>query len=254
MLNATLVKPPSDEFDPKTAFDTGPQTFAQLFRRWMDSNGWSHPVMAKLATAAMGGQGVLHSSQISTFRRGTAINPGPRTFIGIERLNYYVWRYRTQTLLIPGTDSSNHYAEAQPITENGELPSLGWYFEVFCGYRIPSDYDLDRPFITEAKALEYSRALGRLIRSRMVAEGLDPVDDISVLLHRSYPIRERDRRKQMEELIRGNETLSPEDLEVALPAITKLTQDLGGPVTQSALLKLLETKTELAPLPRGITV
>lgn len=244
---AMLKAPPAapmDQFDPMAAYGTGPQVFAQLFKLWMDSNGWSHPVMARLATACMGGQGWLHSSQISSFRRAATSNPGPRTFIGVERLNFYVWRYQKEKLLIPGTESSNDYANARPITENGQLPPLGWFFEVFCGYRVPSDYDLNAVFISEDDALEYSRALGRLIRKMMMDKGLDPVEDISVLLHRSYPIRDKQRTEQMDQLIRGMTTFSPEDLQVSLPAITKLVSDLGGPDEQELLLDLLLKKRQ----------
>ena len=57
----------------------GRRTFSLLFSRWMDTNEWSH--------ACMGGVRWLHSSQISGLRHNGLENPGPRTFIALERLN-----------------------------------------------------------------------------------------------------------------------------------------------------------------------
>ena len=59
-------------------FDTGTQNFARLFTKWMDTNGWSHPIMVSLATACLelpDGKGWLHSSQISGLRHAPLLHP-----------------------------------------------------------------------------------------------------------------------------------------------------------------------------------
>jgi len=90
-------------------FERGVLDFSFLFTKWMDTNAWSHPVMVQLAAGCLqlpGGKGWLHSSQISGLRHGKLLSPGPRTFMAIERLNFYLHRYATEKLLLPGSTSA----------------------------------------------------------------------------------------------------------------------------------------------------
>ena len=80
----------------RAKYDQGVRNFALLFTRWMDLNGWSHPVMVALAKSALDGTSWLHSSQISGLRHGKLVSPGPRTFKAIQVLNYYLWLYKTE--------------------------------------------------------------------------------------------------------------------------------------------------------------
>jgi hypothetical protein len=239
MLVNSLIS--SDTGSAVTAYERGPATFALMFTRWMDGNSWSHPIMTSLATACMGGgKGWLHSSQISGFRHAQTKNPGPRTFVAIERLNYYVHRYQTEHKLLPGTNSSNNYNTATSITEGGEAPPLGWWLEVFCGYRRPVDMELSGVFIPVDKVEEYSRALGRMLRDLMIENDLDVIDDLSRTLHRHYPTREAERTEAVAELILGRSTYTHEDFLLELPALTQLSAALKGPTTEDALLEALK--------------
>lgn len=210
-----------------------------MFSRWMDGNGWSHPTMTQLAAACLGGQGWLHSSQISGLRHAQTKNPGPRTFIAIERLNYFVWRYAESKKLLPNTDSSNNYRDATPILENGQPPSVGWFFEVFCGYRVPTDIVLDTVFIPPDKVDEYCSQLGRLLRKLLAQQNFDLIDDLSVVLHRFYPTHEAQRTGRVEALIRGESRLTQVELQAELLSLSKLTGALGGPATEEELLEAL---------------
>lgn len=210
-----------------------------MFARWMDSNGWSHPVLTSLAKAAMGGQGWLHSSQISSLRHATTRNPGPRTFVAIERLNYYLWRYTEHKELIPGTKSSNDYNQAQPITENGQPPSLGWFVEVFCGYRVPTDFDLDVCRIPESDAPKYSKNLGRILRQLMMARGQDVVDDLGGVLYAHYPTQEKVVLDLIKGTALGTKGFSGPELEEQLPNLSSFLGALDGPGTVDDLLREL---------------
>ena len=230
---------PYADTDVRVGFTNGVQTFSVLFSRWMDTNEWSHPVMTSLAKASMGGIGWLHSSQISGLRHARLESPGPRTFYAIERLNYYVWRYATAKTLIPNTPSSNAYAKAFAITENGQPPGIGWWVEVFCGVRVPSDIDLRQSFFTATGAVEFSRDWGRLIRRLMAARDIDVITDLERVLRERYPARDTERVDLLLDVIRDNQYWTPPQLTKELSALVTFTADMGGPTTEDELLDLL---------------
>lgn len=222
-------------------YQAGITTFAKLFRLWMDTNQWSHPVMTSLFRSALDGAGWLHSSQISGFRHGKTANPGPRAFIAIERLNFFLYRYKTTHRLIPNTPNSNHYSDPFVILEDGEPPSVGWWFEVFTGVRVPKDYILSGPMFSETEAERFTRAFARLIRRLMALKGYDPIDDLGRLLRDFYPTRDSARTAQLTAVIRGTDIpWTGEQLREEIPALSSFTAALGGPETEDDLLDLLQ--------------
>ena len=221
-------------------FARGTQTFSLLFTRWMDTNGWSHPVMVSLAKACMGDVGWLHSSQISALRHNKITSPGPRTFIAIERLNYYVHRYATTKKLLPNTSSSNFYAEAFAITEDGKPPELGWWVEVFCGVRTPKDIDLRQAYFTEREAVEMSERWGALVRRLLRERDIDLITDLDGVLRKHYPARDVERLKVLQEVITARATWNSDQLVNELPAIAALTAEIGGPATEDELVQDLK--------------
>lgn len=220
----------------------GRRTFSVLFTRWMDTNEWSHPVLVKLSHACMGGVRWLHSSQISGLRHNGLENPGPRTFIGIERLNFFVHRYATTKRLIPGTTSSNYYQIAYAITEDGAPPSAGWFYEVFCGLREPKDIDLRESYFTESQAQEISANWGALVRKLMRDKDLDVITDLDKLLRQSYPARDFERLTRLREVIANQNSWTPDELVMEIPALITLTAELGGPDKEQDLLLYLKEK------------
>jgi hypothetical protein len=218
------------------AYDTGPGVFARMFTRWMDGNQWAHHVMVTLATASVG-KAWLHSSQISGFRHGKVSNPGPRAFAAIERLNYYVWRYHHTKQLIPGTKSSNAYAQAVPITEDDIPPSAGWFLEVFLGYRVPRDFDTGALSIPEYEAQNCSLALARLFRRLISAQGYDLLEDLDRALLDHYGIREAERVQRLHDVLLSRCSYTSDQLSLELPALTHFAAALGGPITESELLR-----------------
>lgn len=227
--------------DHRTQFEQGVRTFSLLFTRWMDTNSWSHPTMVALAKGAMHGVGWLHSSQISGLRHGKLESPGPRTFIAIERLNYYLHRYSTAKRLIPGTDSSNLYSTPFVITEDGKPPSLGWWVEVFCGQREPKDIDLRQHWFSDRQVEEMSTAWGALIRKLFRDRDLDLIVELDRVLREHYPARDASRLERIRAVIQAREAWSIEEFTAELPAISAFTAHLGGPADEDELVETLRT-------------
>jgi hypothetical protein len=221
------------------AYDEGRAVFARMFTRWMDGNGWSHPVMTKLARGCMGGeQGWLHSSQIASLRAGDSRNPGPRTFVAIERLNYYLYRYVTDRELLPLSTSSNDYREAAPILEADKPPGLGWFVEVFAGYRTPRDFDLALVKIPPDQGERCARQLGRLLRRLFTENGHDVVEDVSSVLYAHYPTKERANLDLVRHLIQGFTTVDTTQLEAEMANLAALVTALRRePTTEDDLLR-----------------
>lgn len=223
-----------------TEFNQGVQNFSLLFTRWMDTNEWSHPVMTSLAKSALNGTAWLHSSQISGLRHAKLYSPGPRTFIAIERLNYFVYRYITEKKLIPGTSSSNNYSKPYAITEDNTPPPLGWWVEVFCGARIPKDIDLKVDFFSETQAKELSLAWAALIRRLMIQNEVDIITELKHTIYLNYPANDHVRVQKIIEVIQNKSTWTSLELTAELPAIAALTAALGGPGNEQLLLASLQ--------------
>jgi hypothetical protein len=222
-------------------FAQGVKTFSLLFTRWMDTNGWSHPTMVTLARACLEGTSWLHSSQISGLRHGKLLSPGPRTFIAIERLNYYTHRYATSKKLLPGTPGSNLYAKAFAITEGGKPPQLGWWVEVFCGQRQPIDIDLRETFFTEEQASRISAAWGAMIRKLMIQQDMDIITELDRVLREKYPAKDAERLRRTNAVIQNRDVWNAQQLANELPAISALSAELGGPSTESDLIQALKS-------------
>lgn len=226
----------------KTQFDRGVRNFSLLFTRWMDTNEWSHPVIVNLAACCLelpGNKGWLHSSQISGLRHGALRSPGPRAFMAMERLNFYLHRYATQKLLIPGTSSSNFYTQPYVITEDGSPPPLGWWLEVFCGARLPKDIDLTAHFFSQAQAEAISSNWGKLIRRLLIDASRDIFEELDRIVRMHYPVREPERVERLIAVLQNRGSWDPEQLQMELPALTALTAELGGPADEAALLKAI---------------
>ena len=221
----------------RAKYDQGVRNFALLFTRWMDLNGWSHPVMVSLAKSALDGTSWLHSSQISGLRHGKLVSPGPRTFKAIQVLNYYLWLYREEKKLIPNTDSSNHYQDPYVITENGQPPEMGWWMEVFVGDRTPTDLDLDQHSFNPDSAHEMSKGYGKLIRKLMVLNDYDPISDFSEVVREHYPAKDSYRVEKITKILFNQETWTPEELVNEMPALVTLSTALDGPSTDDELLR-----------------
>lgn len=233
-------QPESGALDLSDQFDQGIINFSILFTRWMDTNEWSHPAMTALAKAAAGNVGWLHSSQISGLRHAKLKNPGPRTFIVIERLNFYLHRYLTQKTLIPNTTSSRSYATGWAIIEDGVPPSVGWWFEVFCGSRLPKDIDLGKLVFTPQQAKNFSEAFGRLARVLIAKQGFDLIEDLKRLVRDHYTAGDDDRVTKVVQVIRKESVWTPDEISYEMPSLLALTAELGGPDTESLLLETLD--------------
>ena len=228
-----------DALRARDKYDQGVRNFALLFTRWMDLNGWSHPVMVALAKSALHGTSWLHSSQISGMRHGKLVSPGPRTFKAIQVLNYHLWRYREEKTLIPNTDSSNNYQDPYVITENGKPPELGWWMEVFVGDRLPTDLDLNQHSFTPESAAEFSMAYGKLIRKLMVLNDYNPICDFDTVVREHYPAKDHERVEKVTKILFNQARWSSEELVNEIPALVTMSAALDGPSTDEALMEEL---------------
>lgn len=236
----TAQAAPENLPDHLAKFERGLEVFSLLFTRWMDTNGWSHPVMVNLTKSCMGGVSWLHSSQISGLRHGKLRSPGPRTFIAIERLNYYIWRYSTQKKLLPNSASSNFYANAYAITENGKPPEIGWWVEVFCGTRVPTDIELHQRLYTEDQAGEMSTNWARQCRRLLAQKGYDLIEDLASAVRRHYPVRDAARVSKALDVVANKDHWTAHELINELPALVAMFEDLGTNLTEDELIKAIK--------------
>lgn len=196
-------------------------------------------MMVGLAKGCLNGRSWLHSSQIAGFRHNKLESPGPRTFVALERLNYFLHRYLTQKILIPGTTSSNAYVHGEAILEDGQPPPVGWWVEVFVGVRIPKDIDIRDDLFTDDKAADFSQRYGALIRRLLIAQSVDMITDLSKVVYHNYPTKETERVQKLLDIIYDKSTWNANELCLELPALTIFASHLGGPDNEAQLLQEL---------------
>lgn len=220
-------------------FNEGIDTFCLLFTHWMDKNGWTHPVMLKLFRCCLDGASWFHSSQISAIRQRKLVSPGPRSFMAIAELNRCMHEYATRKRLLPNTKTDIDYLQGYAVTENGEAPGAGWWYEVFCGYRTPTDVPLDNPFPTEHSAAAFSQHIGRLVRRAMAHSGLDLIEDLDRVIRDCYPAGDEARVSKLRAVLLATEVWTPAEAHNELTALCELLSSLDTPVTRSELLSLI---------------
>lgn len=228
---------PNSNYEPVASFEDGPQAFAHLFSNWMDTNHWSHPVLCQLAKCSLNKVSWLHGSTVANLRRGQTRNPGPRCFIAIERLNYYLWRYADSGRLIPNTTSSRDYSKAAPILDQDQPPPLGWFLEVFSGVRhLP--HANARVFVPVGKLSRTNRLLANLLRTLIQRRG-DLFESTPILLAQHWPGRSRRDGEAIKDLILTNKPIGAEQLSCMLPLIAAFCGAIGGPSSVQDLCKVL---------------
>ena len=221
-------------------YGDGIKTFALVFTRFMDQNEWSHPVMTKLAKCALNDVAWLHSSQISGLRHAKLTSPGPRTFVAIAALNKAVYDYKHHKKLIVGTTSSNDYRQAFCIEEDGIAPDVGWWVELFCGLRLPTDQALLTQHVSEDQARAMSKSWAKLIRKLVAGNDFDLYEDLNRVLATTYPARDADRLARIKAVIYSETYWTPAELQMEMPALTVMSRELGGPDTEEELVKAIQ--------------
>ena len=165
-------------------FEQGAVTYSVMFERLMFTNKWTHPRFVKLAQTATGGVSWLHSSQIASLRKGQLKSPGPRSFAALVYLFNAIdeWQRGIKTKDSPDWTGQEEFIKDREVIrdEEGRVASIGWHFEVFCGWRIPPAKATERNF-TDEQAAEISANAAKHIRRRMIADRLDLIDDMPKL-------------------------------------------------------------------------
>lgn len=216
--------------DAKAAFASGRQRFSTLFTGWMDRNGWSHPAIVLLATAALelpSKKGWLHSSQVSGLRHAKLENPGPRTFIGIAALNRSIYEYQKTGKLLPGIKRSL-YDRAVPYLVEGEPPSAAWWAGVFMGEIEPEGLEHDRRWFDDERSAIFSLNFGKKVRLELAAKGMDLVEDLAFAVRKYYPTHEKERVEKLTKVIMQQGAWTGSELVNELPALSQMLTNMGA--------------------------
>ena len=166
-------------------FEQGAVVYGRWFGKTLDRNGWSHPNIVKLSKRVLGkDKGYVHSSQISALRTGTLKSPGPRSFANMVYLFHAIDDYQKG---IERADAPD-FTGLERLIDNavvmrddeGHPASIGYHFEVFCGWRQPPATEAELTFTLE-DAETISKNAGKYVRSMLVAERMDLIDDLPKL-------------------------------------------------------------------------
>lgn len=206
-------------------FEQGAINLAKWFSRIMDLNRWSHPKLVSIATTATGGKSWVHSSQIAALRVGRLKSPGPRSFAALV----YMFNAIDQFQRGEQNEHSPDFTDVEVFIKNavvmrdedGEVVTLGYLFEVFCGWREPPPGVTKRDY-SEAEALYVSKSAGKHIRRMMQAERLELIDDMPALL--KIFSGDKDVQKQLNDVIIGQGHWTPTDLELQIQNYSHLMQ------------------------------
>jgi hypothetical protein len=169
--------------------DTGSAAFATLWRAWLAQ--FTQPQLLKLSSAYLGAN-LFHSSQMGGFSSRKLRDPAPRVFLAVGFLNLAHARslgYPTSSLE-PVSDIGlpDKLPEALRAAWEGREPLLDadgmvmgprGLFEAFTGLRALSVND-DRQIAPDDEKTA-SEALGRFLRLRLAANGVDWLTELPAL-------------------------------------------------------------------------
>lgn len=171
------------------AMDTGSRDFSSRWRAWLSQ--WTQPQLLKLSDAYFGAR-LLHSSQLGGFAQQKLRQPGPLVFLATGYLNVAHARSLrlpeaqidpTPDISTPRTlpDALRSLWEArEPFTDASDIvlgPS--GLFMAFCGLR-PLLVVSDRQLTPEQEA-PACQALGKWLRLRLAARGIDWLSELTTL-------------------------------------------------------------------------
>lgn len=169
--------------------DTGSAAFATRWRAWLAQ--FTQPQLLKLSEAYLGAS-LFHSSQMGGFAKRTLRDPGPRVFLAVGYLNLAHARslgYATSLIeevpdiglaaKLPET-LSHLWQGREPLTDAAGLV-LGptGLFQAFTGLRELS-IDASRSIAPDGEAAA-SAAIGRYLRLRLAAKGVDWLTELPTL-------------------------------------------------------------------------
>lgn len=210
----------SKDFEPRLG--NGAVVYGRWFGKTMDANDWSHPKLVKLSKHATV-IGYVHSSQIAQLRTGNLKSPGPRSFASMVFLFHEIDLYQKgeQHKDSPTFEGLESLIENAVIMRDyeGKPASLGFHYEVFCGWRMPPEMD-HRIDYSAAQAELISKNAALYVRRLMIAERMDPISDLS-RLKKAFST-DKNLQEQFGNVIWEQTTWHPEDLEHAMAGLSNV--------------------------------
>ncbi|MEN9860733.1 MAG: hypothetical protein RLZZ515_1215 [Cyanobacteriota bacterium] len=169
--------------------DTGASAFSSRWRAWQSQ--WSQPQLLKLCDGLLGAR-LFHSSQMGGFSSQKLRQPGPLVFLAVGYLNLAHANslgYPTaQIEAAPNIGVPTKLPDAlrplwegrEPFTDaDGVVLGPQGLFMAFSGLR-PLTVDTGRTLATADEEVA-SQALGRWLRLRLAAKGMDWLGEIPTL-------------------------------------------------------------------------
>jgi len=204
-------------------FEQGAVSFARWFANTMNANGWSHPRLVQLAKIATGGDSWVHSSQIASLRVGRLKSPGPRSFASLVCLFHAIDAYQKGEKAPgdPDWSGQEQYIKDAVIMrdDDGDPASIGYLFEVFCGWRNPPARAATRDY-SEEQATLISANAGKHVRRLLIAERMDVIDDMKRL--RQAFSNDKDDQEKFESVILGQAFWQNEEVEHSVTCLSHM--------------------------------
>lgn len=233
--------------------EQGRQRFAICFRRWVEKNGWNYSALTEFSKAVLGVDW-LHRSQVSFLknnadadgRRRALINPNPRVFYAIWRVNnaLHQWKTTGERPPLHAGLKARHYENAEVWMDGeGQPISLERLHLLFLGQWIPPDYL--EPGISTQQANEASRKLAILVQTHMLVNKGELVMTGLDSFMAGYEPEDEERRSRLRATIAAVEGAgyTPAQLLVELQDIaTALTAYTGDPWSVGILREHLGLK------------
>lgn len=195
-------------------FEQGAVTFARWFAKMMDANGWSHPKLVELAKIATDGKSWVHSSQIASLRKGQLKSPGPRSIASLSYLMFEIDAYQrgAQDKHSPDFTQQDKFIKTAVILrdDDGNPASIGYLFEVFCGWRTPPEGTAKRDF-TDDQAAVVSMNAGKHVRRLITAERQDLIEAMPRLI-RSFS-NDKDGQEKFRKVVLGEDVWLNDELD-----------------------------------------
>ena len=191
----------------------GQAALGQLIRQFLAVNDYKHVQFMSMAHAVTG-ERWLHSSQISTLKRGATRNLTGFPLYSLALVNRKIWEINRGLAGIPGGTRKEDWENKLPMTRaDGDPVDIGDLWRIYFGEMDPPLFnDVDsNPGIDDESAKKSCEEMHKVFKK--LSEDRD-VDSLTLIKEavKAYPSKDPEHIKQVKSVLLGVSSLTADEL------------------------------------------
>jgi hypothetical protein len=207
----------------------GQAALGQLIRQFLAVNDFKHVQFMSMAHA-VSGERWLHSSQISTLKRGATKNLTGFPLYSVALVNKKIWEINRGLAGIPSGTRKEDWENKLPMTDpEGNPLGIGDLWKIYFGeMQAPFFNEVDAtPGIDEESARKSCSQIYSLFKTISAKNDIDSLTFVQKALE-AYPSTDKDKKRQAKGVLLGVTILTPDELMESADEYAEMLSKLSG--------------------------